>query len=112
MSKALYEFLTDEFGVKTTIVENPVVSQVATTVTQVFSSNPNRLALVIINLGAKSVYVAPSRDPSANKGIFLGASGGSMTLKWNEDFELVSHDWHAIAIGAASNVYCLEVVST
>lgn len=108
---SLHDLLQEQLGVKTTSRENPMVEEVLTTITQIVPGNPQRLALVIINLGTSSVYVSMNNNPSAANGIYLGANGGYMSLNWKDDFELVSRTWYGIAIGANSDCYTLETNS-
>ena len=60
MSRALYDILQANFGVKTTFNINPVVAQVETTVTKILSGNPNRLGYLIINTGTATIFISPN----------------------------------------------------
>ena len=105
---ALHEMLIELFGVKTNPRSNPITTTVATSVTKILANDPMRLSLVIFNLGANSVFVAPDNLVSASRGIYLAPNGGSVSLIWDTDFELCSRDWYAIASGASSTIYVLE----
>lgn len=111
MTKSLHQLIQDEFGIKVYVQTNVLVTQIETAITKVIPNNPNRLGFIFMNLGATSIYLAPHTDPSATNGIFLGASGGTLTLKWDEDFDLVGYSWYGIAIAVASECYSLEVIS-
>lgn len=109
--KTAHDIIQERFGVKTSYQEQPQVTQIETTVTKFLSYNPNRLGIVFVNTGANNVYLAPSNDSAVGRGILLTANGGSMSMNIFEDFELVNMEWFAIADGAASECYVVEVVS-
>ncbi len=111
MGKTLHDLLEEHFGVKTSYNENPEVIQVEVTVTKVFAYNPNRLGLVIINTSGFPILVGYKNDVSVGNGILLVANGGSLSLIWNEDFELVASEVFAIADGGAATIYSNETVS-
>lgn len=111
MPESLQQLLQAHFGIKSSWNQNPKVTQVETSITQIVSYNPNRLGLLLTNLGANTVWVAPDNSVSTTKGVRLVPAGGTLTLKWDTDFELVASEWYGIASGAASEFYALEVVS-
>ena len=111
----LADLLEKLFGVRTRPVENPSGNTaVGVDILQILPGNPNRLGATILNLSANVVYVAPSRNVSATadaeQGVLLDPNGGQMTLIWNEDFDLLSREWFAVATGADSQVYALEEI--
>jgi hypothetical protein len=111
MPETLTALLQAHFGMKTTWKQNPLVSQVAITVTKVIAANPNRLGLVITNAGANTVYLSPKNTVAVGAGIVLVPTGGAASFKWDIDFELVASEWYGIASGAASNVNVLEITT-
>ncbi len=111
MPVTLYQLLQAHYGVKTSYNENPLVAQVAVTVTQILSHNPNRVGLLITNAGANTVYVSPKNTVAVGAGQVLVANGGGISFSWLEDFEFVANEFYAIADGGVSNVNIIEVVS-
>jgi hypothetical protein len=106
----LADLLLRQFGVKTEPVENPLgVTSIGTTAERILSNNPNRLAWIVINLSANIVYLALKSDVSSSKGIRLNANGGEASMIWSEDFQAVSYEVYAVASGASSAIYVLEV---
>lgn len=106
----LGELLDKQFGVKTRTIINPLVTTLTGGVDRVLANNPNRLAWLIVNLGANSAYGSWLRDPSSTKGFVLSALGGSASLMWNEDFELTGQEvW--VTGTAADTIYVVEVVT-
>jgi len=109
--KTLTDLLRERFGVETYPRINPVTSTVGTSVELVAGANPNRLALVMVNLSVNEIFVLPDRAVSSSRAIRLGPTGGFLSIVWDEDFHVVAWDWYAIATGVASPIMVLEVVS-
>ncbi len=88
----LQDLLLTQFKVKTRANINPEISTLTGGVDKVLSNNPNRLAWIIINLGDDATYLSFERDPSSTKAIILSGGGGSASMLWNEDFDLVGYE--------------------
>ncbi len=110
-SRTLDDLLATEYGVNTHIGPESKVNAVAITVTGLVSNNPNRVGLTFINIGANNVYIWFLNTVGAANGILLAANGGSLSLDWRTDFALLGYDWYGIAVGGASNVQVLEVIT-
>lgn len=111
MAKTLTELLRERFGVQVGHRINPLVSTVGTGATALVGNNPNRLALVIINLSANVIYVAPDFQVSTTRGIRLSPNGGQIALVWDEDFNIVGYEWVGISDVGTNAVFVLEVSS-
>lgn len=107
----LASLLLERFKCATRAVENPIATSVGATAAVILSNNPNRLAWVIINLSVNAIYLGLTNGVSATNGIYLGANGGSVTMTWDEDFQLVGWAIWAIAPAGASACYSIEVVT-
>lgn len=107
---ALTEMLEALFGVKTVERINPLVTQCQNTVTRLLPINENRVSLVIFNLSVNSLYILPANDVSSTKGMYIAPSGGSISLIWDRDFNLVAKDWYGIAGAANSAILCVSNV--
>lgn len=106
----LQDLLLERFKVKTRANVNPEVSTLTGGVDKILSNNPNRLAWVIINMGSNTAYLGFDRAVSSSKGIILSISGGSASMLWNEDFDLVG--WEVFAKGTnGDNLYVLEILT-
>lgn len=86
---------------------NPTIQ---TTPTVVVKGNPDRVGLIIINLGANDVFIALNNTVSTTNGIKLPNSGGNVTMTLRDDFTLPSREWDGIASGGTSAVYVLEEI--
>jgi len=106
----LGELLKERFKVRTRAVENPKITASAATAQVVLGSNPNRLGFTIINHGANPCFVGLTNEVSASRGIRLDASGGSISMIWDEDFDMVAWAWWIISPAGASNIYSIEVI--
>ncbi len=112
MSTTLAELLQAHYGVKTRKQWEKAKTISNVSPTKVLEYNPNRLSVLIVNNGAQDVWVAPNRDVDVSKGIRLVSGGGSFSLVWNEDFELVASEWYGQAAAAgSSDVSIIEVLS-
>lgn len=108
---ALAELLMERFKIRTRAVENPKsVTAASTTAQQILGNNPSRLGFVIVNLGAEVCYVGLRNEVSSSRGIRLDANGGSVSMVWDEDFQMVAWAWWIIAASGTPAVYALEVV--
>lgn len=106
----LTDLLRDRFHVKTRELINPVIAAVGVAAIPVIRNNPDRLGFVFINLSANIVYISPAPGVLATAGIRLDANGGMVSMVWDEDFELVSHEWYGIATGAGSAIFVSEII--
>jgi hypothetical protein len=109
-SLALHEAIQALFGFKTTFAVNRVLNNAMVAVNLIAPADPRRVGLTIFNLSANIVYLSPQTDVSATKGIRLAASGGSISLIWDRDFELCSTAWYCMASADTSAVYVLETI--
>jgi hypothetical protein len=110
-SRRVKDLIGDLYGIRTNTRINPLVNAAQITATRVFNNNPRRLSFLFVNLSANAVYLTPDNQPSATRGIYLAPGGGLASALWSEDFELVTREWFAIAVGGVSSVYCMEVES-
>jgi hypothetical protein len=108
---ALAEYCEKRFGRKVKVNINPIVSSIGTSSTRVLYNNPDRLAWIIVNLSANEVYIGWNTGVSSTSGIRLDANGGNVVCLADEDLELVGYEVYAVATGANSNIFVLEVVA-
>ena len=106
----LQDLLFKQFTVKTRANINPEISTLTGGVDKILSNNPNRLAWIIINLGDDAFYISFERDPSATKGIVLSGGGGSASMLWNEDFDLVGYELFGKGTLGAK-IYVIEILT-
>ena len=106
------DLLEKQFGIKSTYNVNPEVDQVAVTKTRILDGNPRRVSFILVNLGAVFITVSPNADVSLTKGIYLVPNGGTLSMVWTEDFEMPTMEWYAIANGANSEIFVMEVLTS
>lgn len=107
---SLQSLLDRIFQTSTRHYVNRTASQCLTTLTRIVGHNPNRLSLIIVNLGANNVYISFDRDVSTTKGILITPNGGSFVLSYDVDFNLCGFEIWGIATGGACNIYTAEVI--
>lgn len=78
--------------------------------TRIVPQNADRLGLVITNLSANNVFIAFDNQVSSTHGIFLAPNGGSISMNYKDDFELVGFEVFGLASAAGSNIYYVEVI--
>jgi len=106
----LKDVINDKFGLNTRSITNRLLNTIGVTVAQVLPHDPNRLSWTVINLGANNVYIHSTRDVSATQGILLTPNGGSVTMTWEYDFDLVGYEVWGISAGAGNAIYTIEIV--
>lgn len=84
---------------------------VATSLTTILKNNPNRLAVIIINVGANNSYIGFDQNVSSTNGIFLAANGGSLSINYQQDLTLSQYEMNAISITAPSTFYVIELLA-
>lgn len=111
MSVTLNEILQNLYGVKTSPRLNYTTDDIDSSVKAIVNNNPNRVSMIIVNLGANACYISPFRDVSSTKGIYIAPNGGSVVLQWDKDFELVGYEWHGVSSVDNQSVLILENIS-
>jgi len=106
--RRLSDIISQLFGVRTAPRLNNYGNTVGITAVIILQDDPRRVGAIIVNNSLATLYVSPLPDVSSTKGIYVAPGGGSLILNWEQDFELVSHKWYAIAGAALSAVTVLE----
>ena len=107
LSGAAAQYIAKEFGGQ--YEEDDGTVSVQTSATQIVASDPDTVAITFVNLGANTVYLRPSNEPSITAGIQIVASGGALSLTVRNDLTLTTREWWGIATTAASDVYFVRV---
>jgi len=81
----------------------------STSVQQLVGGDPDRLELIVLNLGADDVYVSPKTDVSTTKGIRVSSGGGQLILQRFYDHSLTGWQLFCVAASATSDLYILSV---
>lgn len=84
---------------------------VTTSVISIVNNNPDRVGLLLVNLGTVDVFVWIDNSVSSSKGVRLTANGGFMSLDVNDDFTLPAEQWIGITSSGSATVASLELVS-
>lgn len=108
----LKRLLEREYGIRTDMIVNPLVSVVGTIPVQILGNNPNRLAWTVINLSGNDLFLGFDMQVGPTKGIMISSGGGGVNWKWQEEFEAVGYAVWAVATAPNSPIYVLELVAT
>lgn len=90
---------------------NPLVSTVGTTSTQVFDAYPDRIMWLAVNLSANAGHIGFDEEVSSSRGIPVAANGGSITLLYREDGDLVTLPVFAVNAVAPGTWYFVDVIA-
>lgn len=104
---ALAKFFLEKYGITTYSDENPLVNQIAITITKLLNNDPDRLQYTVVNLSINNAFIGFDGEVSATHGIPLAANGGSVSLRADEDGALVRKELYGIAVGAAADIYII-----
>jgi hypothetical protein len=107
---SIRDLLVAQRGVITTPRINRDAIQAAAADSVVMRQDPSRVAWLVVNLGTFDVFLAPLAAASPTRGVRLSANGGFASAQWDEDGEVVAHEWHAVGNGGASALYIQEAV--
>lgn len=106
------DLLRRKLQVPVTPAYNRAVSSVPAALVTVLKNDPSRVAFVFINRGSNDVFLAPQGglDPRTGQGFVIAALGGALTVLWEEDGEVVAHEWAATATVGPNNVSIIELL--
>lgn len=105
---SVQEVLQERYGLRVTTRKSGDAFEMGVAMAQIVPANPRRLSLIMVNLSANNIYIAPETFVSAAHGILLVPNGGTFILNYREDLTLASHAWMGVAAGANSDMYWLE----
>lgn len=94
--------LTPEFTPKTlaiTAVERKILND-----------HPDRVSILLINLGAEVCYIHTTKDVSSALGIYLDKNGGGIEMTWEIYGDLVGQEWWCEGAGA-TNLYIATLLA-
>jgi len=98
------------FGVSTEQRDGGIDVTATTSVEQFLRAYPSRIAFTFTNLGANPVFIWSDQGVATTKGLRAGPNGGSVVLKYDEDFSRVTFPWFMLSSGGSSSVAIMEVL--
>lgn len=87
---------------------NPTVGAA---VSQLVAQNPDRVGLLVMNVGTQILYIKTAYDVSSTNGLELSPGGGSVSFNVRDDFTLPAREFAAISPSGNTNVYVLEEIA-
>lgn len=105
----LSEYCREKFGVDTRYNPSPLINTVDATALQVWSNNPDRLELVIVNLSANVLYVNIGPQVSSTNAWRCGANGGAVVFTAEEDGALVGYPFWVVGSAPGTDFFSAEV---
>lgn len=106
----LHELLVKQFGVKSRGKVSTVEVGTDLPATKIVGNNPNRVGLTIVNYSSTIKYVSFEQSMGLTQGVYLAPEGGSISLNWQYDFDIVGWGWYGVSAGAAGSVNIIEVI--
>lgn len=103
------QFAEQQFGGATRLVENPVIATVGVSVVEILRNNPDRVSFMVMNRSANDLALGFTQSVTFATGLLVTNSGGFFGMNVKDDGEAVTQAVYAIANGAGSTIYVLEV---
>ena len=105
--RSVYELVEARLGLRLDFKISSAQT-VGTSSETIAANNPGRTNLTIINVSTTTLYVAPVNVASSSNGIILAASGGSLSLNYNDDLIQPALQWNGVASGSGSAIFVIE----
>ena len=107
---SIYDLLNESLGVNASPKEDALISTVGTSSAQLLRNNPNRVAFIMVNLSGGDIFLRPQSDATTSEGVQITPQGGSVVVRWQDDFLLPAEAWYAIGSVASSNFYLISLL--
>ena len=107
---SIQDLLNEDIGANAAPTEDALLSTISTSSQALLAPNPNRLAFIFVNLSGVDMYLRPHGAVAASNGIIISPLGGSLTVRWRDDFMLPSEDWYALAASGTQNFYHVSLI--
>lgn len=104
---AALQYAVREFG--GLVTETDLSVSVGTSITRLVENDPDRVMLILVNLGSVPIYLQPGNTPSSSNGISLGQNGGNLIVNARDDGTLPTREWYGVSPGSASDCYVLSL---
>lgn len=83
------------------------VQTVGTATLKVFNYDSERVSATFVNLGATVLYIAPTAEVAALRGMRLAPSGGTISMNIFQDGNLPTCEWFVMGSAAGGTLYTL-----
>lgn len=108
--KNAHDLVSDMYGVRVEDREFPDALDADIAVKVLARRSPRRVALLVVNMSANVVVIAPFPGVTTTRGIRLDANGGSFSCNTKEDMLLPTREWNVCADVDNSAIYVVETV--
>lgn len=105
----LHDILESRYGMAIRPEFTPKTFAITATEQKILEDNPDRLAILLINMGTEVCYVHTTREVSSTLGIYLDKNGGGVELPYEIYGYLVGQEWWCEGAGD-TNLYVAAVV--
>lgn len=107
----LREVMDARWGIHLRPEFTPKTFAITTDEQKIVNDHPDRLSLLLINLGTEICYAHVTRDVSSALGIYLDKNGGWIEMNWEIYGELVGQEWWVEGDGD-TNLYVVSMVGS
>jgi len=104
----LADYIQREFGFDLVAEFPPKVVSIGSTPTELVKGNPDRVMLLIQNIGAEDAYIHFDQRVSTSLGLLVPKNGGGWVFLGREDGEIVGYPWYAIT-GTSTTLYLISI---
>jgi len=99
MALTVQELIQEHYGTDNIFtLRNPEgIVTASTTAAQIVKNNPNRVAMIVVNLSDVPIYLNNSSTVSSTNGFRISSNGGSFFIEWRLDGAQPSREWWVVS---------------
>ena len=104
---SLQQFYQQIFGAQFRVRPHNSSFTVGTTAVAITPPSSPALGITFSNTGATNIAIRTAQTVTITTGILL-LPGGSVDVKWYEDFDMLSYDWFAISSAGGGTLFVVQ----
>ena len=105
----LQEILERRYGIVIRPEFTPKIFAITTDEQLILKDNPDRLSILLVNMGTEVCYVHTTREVSSALGIYLDKNGGGIEMPYEIYGYLIGQEWWCEGAGN-TNLYVVPLV--
>lgn len=85
------------------------VTPIGNTPTELYPNNPERVWMLLVNLGTDLIHLSYSQDVGAGEAIFLTPNGGFYGVQIREDIIMPTLPHWVVSVGTSTKLFHIEM---